>query len=138
MNLNGTTILTYADIRTISSGFTVYDVPGNFCLFRGRGILFKVCRIKTQKDILYCGFIMTSTFFPVKRALDSYQGFVADMKINLRGFRVTVVQAVPEYSAVLRPAPSNVLQSCAGGSVELLLPEVQPQIQHGASPVPEY
>ena len=34
------------------------------------------------------------------------------MKINLRGFRVTVVQAVPEYSAVLRPAPSNVLQSC--------------------------
>ena len=48
MNLNGTTILTYADIRTISSGFTVYDVPGNFCLFRGRGILFKVCRIKTQ------------------------------------------------------------------------------------------
>src|SRR5699024_1839319 len=33
---------------------------------------------------------MTSTFFPVKRALDSHQGFVADMKINLRGFRVTV------------------------------------------------
>src|SRR5699024_10508711 len=35
MNLNGTTVLTYADIRSISSGFTVYDVPGNFCLFGG-------------------------------------------------------------------------------------------------------
>ena len=76
MNLNGTTILTYADIRTISSGFTIYDVPGNFCLFRGRGILFKVCRIKTQKDILYCGFSHGQLLLPVKRALDSHQGFV--------------------------------------------------------------
>ena len=67
MDLNGTTILTYADIRTISSGFTVYDVPGNFCLFRGRGILFKVCRIKTQKDILYCGFIHGQHLLSVKR-----------------------------------------------------------------------
>ena len=30
MDLNSTTILTYADIRTISSGFTVYDVPETF------------------------------------------------------------------------------------------------------------
>lgn len=36
MNLNGTTILTYADIRTISSGFTVYDVP-----VQGKGNTFQ-------------------------------------------------------------------------------------------------
>lgn len=41
MNLNGTTILTYADIRTISSGFTIYDVPGNFCPVQGKGNTFQ-------------------------------------------------------------------------------------------------
>ncbi len=35
---------------------------------------------------------MASTFFPVKRTLDSHQGFVADMKINLRRFRITVTK----------------------------------------------
>lgn len=33
---------------------------------------------------------MASTFFPVKRALNAHEGFVADMKINFRRFRITV------------------------------------------------
>ena len=33
---------------------------------------------------------MVGTFFPVKRALNAHQGFVADMKIYFRGFRITV------------------------------------------------
>lgn len=46
--------------------------------------------LKRRKISCTVGLFMTSTFFPAKRALDSHQGFVADMKINLRGFRVTV------------------------------------------------
>ena len=38
MNLNGTTILTYADIRTISSGFTVMMFRETFAC-SGKGIL---------------------------------------------------------------------------------------------------
>ena len=33
---------------------------------------------------------MVSTIFPVKRALNAHEGFVADMKINFRRFRITV------------------------------------------------
>ena len=35
---------------------------------------------------------MAGTFFPVKRALNAHQGFVADMKINFRRFRITVAK----------------------------------------------
>ena len=57
------------------------------------------------------------------------------MKINLRGFRVTVskqcLNILPFYALLHQMC----CKAVAGGSVELLLPEVQPQIQHGAAPV---
>ena len=50
MDLNGTTILTYADIRTISSGFTVYDVPGTFAC-SGEGNTFQGMPDKKRRKI---------------------------------------------------------------------------------------
>ena len=52
MNLDGATVLTYTYIYTVGSCFTVHDVPGNFCLLRRGRILFKVCWVKTLKNIL--------------------------------------------------------------------------------------
>ena len=57
MDMDSTTVFAYTDIRTISSCFAIQDVPGNFCLFRGWGTAFKVCRIKMPENILDGGFI---------------------------------------------------------------------------------
>lgn len=62
--MNCTTVFTYADVCTISSRFAVQDVPGNFCLFRRREILFEVCRIKTPENILDGGLVYCKIELP--------------------------------------------------------------------------
>jgi len=56
MNLKLTTILTYADIGTISSCLAVDDAMGNLGLLQRWGVVFKVSRIKPMKYILYSRF----------------------------------------------------------------------------------
>ena len=57
MDLDSAAVFTDTDICAIRPCFTVYNVPGGFCLLRGRGVFFKICRIKAMKDILYGRFI---------------------------------------------------------------------------------
>ena len=67
---------------TVKSFLTVRNP---FCVITGIYKFFEFIMIT-----VFFGLFMASTFFPVKRALNAHEGFVADMKINFRRFRVTV------------------------------------------------
>ena len=126
MDLDSAAVFTDTDICAICPCFAVYNVPGGLLPVQGKGCIFQDMPDKSdEKYPVLSVYSWPNTFFSVKWALDPHQRFVADMEIYFRGFRIAMSKQGLDMLPGLLPVPSNVLQSCGAGCVELPLQKVQ-------------